>query len=73
MSPFVDVLGFQNLKRRTSAALKHLPALESVCLQIKSFRILFELEFAWYGGEIYIAGDIGGFKGNVQVHQNLNE
>ncbi|WZY93385.1 hypothetical protein YC2023_065714 [Brassica napus] len=66
-----------NLKRQTSAALEHLPALKSartvyelaieiVCLQIKSFRIWFELEFAWYGGEIYIAGDIGGFKGNVQ-------
>ncbi|WZY81415.1 hypothetical protein YC2023_027799 [Brassica napus] len=73
-----------NLKRQTSAALEHLPALKSartvyelpieiVCLQIKSFRIWFELEFAWYGGEIYIAGDIGGFKGNVQVHRNLNE
>ena len=64
--------------------LEHLPALKSartvyelaieiVCLQIKSFRIWFELEFAWYGGEIYIAGDIGSFKGNVQVHRNLSE
>ncbi|KAH0922920.1 hypothetical protein HID58_009438 [Brassica napus] len=52
-----------NLKRQTSAALEHLPALKSART----------LEFAWYGGEIYIAGDIGGFKGNVQVHRNLNE
>ena len=78
------LLASQNFRRRTSAALEHLPALKSartvyelaigiVCLQIESLQIWFELEFAWYEGEIFIAGDLAGFKENEQVHRNLNE
>lgn len=74
----------QNIKRRTSAALEHLPALKSARityeldieigrLQVENFRIWFELEFAWYEGEIFIVGDLHRFKVNEQVLGNLNE